>query len=254
MDERTQELIQAELDDALGEGEQRHLEAALEHSEEARLYQRQMRQIRELLHDDAEPEFPSELHAAILDSVELPSQKRGLGSYLSSTHMHFRYGFAALATFGLAVGVFMNNPGFELPQETSGLVGTVMPATEANAISDGAIDRFTMDRNNLKAELSLRGSGESYQLQLKANASEPINLMIDLASSGLRLDIGGDRTADPERDATMQIDLQGQKELTINLVTRPGAPAAGNIRHSWQQGDKVLESGYLRIKPESEHD
>ena len=49
MDERTQALIQAELDGELGSEQQQQLEALLEHSGEARIYQRQLRQLHELL-------------------------------------------------------------------------------------------------------------------------------------------------------------------------------------------------------------
>jgi len=253
MDERSQALIQAELDGELGSEQQQQLEALLEHSGEARIYQRQLRQLHELLQQDAEPEFPDDLHASILASVHLPKPKRGLASYLSPVNMHFRYGFAALATFGLALGVYKYNTGFELQQDTSGLVGTMMPMSEPGAGTGRAIDRISMSRDDFSAELTLRGGGDSYQLQLSAQARKPMNVLIDLGSSGLRLDSGGDSVADDARNTRVRIEFQGQKELTLNLVPETETASAGDIGYSWRLGDKVLESGYLRTQAEPEH-
>ena len=96
IDARTEELINAALDDELGAGERGELEQRLAGSSEAREYQASLQQLDNHLRAMPQEALPASLHEQITTAVELPapvSRKAGIADVRAWPGV-VRYGLA----------------------------------------------------------------------------------------------------------------------------------------------------------------
>ncbi len=250
IDERTRELIHADLDGELDSADREELEQRLSASETAREYRTQMQDLDAFLSRVPNQEPPDSLHASIMGSVQLPSGgRKGLAFGFGRFPGYVRYGFATAAGLLLAIGMYEYRPGTDGMSDMSNLVGTIMP--DRSAIKGERLSRFDFDIEQLSAEVNLVRRDEALVLEMLLDAVGPVSITVDFAGEGLEFDaitqLQSDLDSIEIADRNIRIEASGRQHFAVLLHEGSGQSANARILLDWSSAGRSLKTAELKV-------
>ena len=157
LENRTLELINADLDGELGPEEAAELDALLESSSESRKMRSELLKLTNIL--DGLPQLtpPADLSEQILQQIKLPRRtaKQLLGNLFAS-FQPAAAGLAFAAGLLLTVGVYELSPRNASVGDLASMVGTMVADNESSATRQ--IDSFSIEQSGLSGSVNLRES------------------------------------------------------------------------------------------------
>lgn len=184
LNERALYLINAEIDGALEPGEQAELESVLSASQEARVMRAELKKLASLLDETPPPQPPADLVRRIVDQLPPPRLRPSFS--LSAFFASFQPAPTAAAfAAGLlaAVGFYELSVHDRPTADISNMVGTIVaPRQEAEALHR---DLLELSAPGLSGTMSLDAQGEVFVVDVDVNSSQPIEIELGLAGSGL---------------------------------------------------------------------
>ena len=224
LEERTINLINADLDGELEASEREVLEAILESSAEAREMRAELLRLNNLLDSLPEQAPPPGLSNQILKQLTPPlSASRSFFSNLIASFQPATAGMAFAAGLLLAVGFYEVSRGGQPSGDAASMVGTMVAAGQGSS-------------GLLKSDLLLRGDGFTgtvsmkkvagiYALSFDLNSEGPTEIEVGLDHTGLAY--GGFAETPGEADQafdsvaisgeTLRVVNQGRQQFTVFL-------------------------------------
>jgi anti-sigma factor RsiW len=247
-------LINAELDGELARGEREELDAALSESEEARIMQRELRRVANLVEGLPEREPPVGLTNRIVSRVTLPEVSR-----ISRVSRWFRPFQPAPVSLAFAAGLLLTVTYYELSGrgrpaiDLSSMVGSMVSHPEGRSAS--LLDSILVESPGLSGRVDLSEQGSLYVLGFQFDGDRATEIDIALADSGL--DFVGIAEADAGRGSdnesyevsggTLRVVNQGRKSFSVFLLQTAGATGGGrNISIGISSNGERLFEGVLR--------
>ena len=225
VDERTLDLINADIDGELKPEESQELDAILEASADARAMRSELLRLSNLLDNQPAVNPPADLAQHILQQIKLPETA---GSFsLSGLFSSFQPATAGLAfAAGLLATVSFyeltpdNSPGFD----TAGMVGT-MVANPENRGADVA-DSLSFSEPGVAGTVSLQSGKDVFALEFNLESTETVEIEVAFAEAGLGF--GGIAHAVIDNEAadesyeisggTLRVVNQGRQSFTVFLL------------------------------------
>ena len=245
------ELISAAADGDLGRGERAELDRLLEQSPEAHAFQTDLENLESLLAEIPPPDLPETLHADIMARVPVP-QARSTGSlltWLGSSEPILRYGLATAAGLLLAVGFYESPLSVSHSGNVIDLVGTMAPA--GNRSDMDLVDSYAFRSDGLDTLIQLERRNDSLSLDIRIDADEPVDLAVNLAGSGARLEALSQNESPLESisltDQILRIQALGRRRITAYLRRVDDTDFAGEakIALEFSSEGKLLQQGSL---------
>ncbi|MSQ99473.1 MAG: hypothetical protein EXR85_09310 [Xanthomonadales bacterium] len=195
LNERIIDLIQADVDGELAAHDRAELSRELLQSQEARKFRDDMVRINELMASIPSLDPPAGLQNKIANAIKLPKRAQ-LPARSSRWFQPAGYGLSLAA--GLLMGVGIAQFSTKDTQDLSAVVGTMMSHTEVQQGSAGESLAVSLDyvQGNIKRSYL----DQALALEFDLKSVEPVEITIDLSSTGLRF--GG--FADQERAAAVE--------------------------------------------------
>jgi len=171
------ELIQRSIDGELDAREQGELESLLAASPEAREFHADLASLDQALRSLPGETPPAGLRDDIVGAIELPAAAARRDSAALPAFM--RYGLAASVGLMIAVAFYEGGP-YLGGQDTGGMVGTMAPQP--------ADPRHSLAVEAVNGLAALHREGEARVLDFTWDVDDNVDVVIDLADTGLRVD------------------------------------------------------------------
>jgi hypothetical protein len=181
LNERIADLIQAEIDGALAEGDREELRIALAESAVARAYRDEMLHLASMLNDVPDLEPPAGLNRRILDSIELPAPRQ-LPAWLRNWFQPASYGLAVAAGMLLAVGMIKVLPLSD--DDMTSLVGSMV--SHDASLPETSRSQLAVDLDAVEGSVLLKDLNGTLALQFDLVSAKEVEILIPLAESGLQ--------------------------------------------------------------------
>ena len=254
-DERITELLSIASGRELNDEEQSELDGLLEASPETeRRLRSDFDRIDAILDGMPRVSPPPTLHDRIMASVSLPAARPGTRSDRDdglygwlNPFAALRYGVAAAAGLILAA-VFYESRGIQGPLELTELVGAMAPRPERN--NADVLDSFAFHAEGIECRVSLERRDGKLLLEVHVDAESPLDVAIDLASAGVRLEA----LAQPEEalesieadGQVLRMRARGRRQLTALLQRADGVGEAGErMNLEFSTKGRLLKRGSL---------
>ncbi|MEX2126452.1 MAG: hypothetical protein WD795_21335 [Woeseia sp.] len=248
---RTLELISAAADGELGDAERAELDRLLDESPEAREFQAELENLEALFGDIPLPDMPETLHADIMARVPLPQaiSASPMFAWLRAPAPIWRYGLATAAGLLLAVAFYESPLFFSHTGNTIDLVGTMAPAGSRS--DTDLVDSYAFRSDGLETLIRLERGHDSLLLDIRIDADEPVELAVNLAGAGARLEALSQSESPPESislaDRILHIQALGRRRITAHLRRVDDADFAGEAKIELELSSegKLLQQGSL---------
>ena len=254
-EERAFELLSAAADGELNDAEQAELDRLLEASPELSRFSTELGRIDAILRKVPDLAPPETLHDRIMTSVSRPAVKpapevkHGFSWFRSTTPFTaLRYGMATAAGLVLAAA-FYESRGISEPVDLTELVGSMAPDRERDA-SD-VLDTFAFHADGIESQVSLERRNGMLLLDIRVDAEAPVEISVDLASAGARLEAlaqSEDSLESIEIDGrVLRMRAQGRRQLTALLRRAEVARLQGRetIGLEFSSEGRLLQRGSL---------
>lgn len=254
IDERTLDLINADVDGELTPEQSRELDAILEASADARAMRSELLRLTNLLDNQPAVNPPADLAQNILQQIKMPEPA---GSFsLSGLFSSFQPATAGLAfAAGLLATVSFyelapdNSPGLD----TAGMVGT-MVANPENRGTDLA-DSLSFSEPGVTGSVSLQTGKDVFALEFNLESTETVEIEVAFAEAGLGF--GGIARAVIDHKAadesykvsggTLRVVNQGRQSFTVFLLNAASdGSSSKEINIVVSSGEARLITGVLR--------
>lgn len=179
LNERIAELIQADLDGELEQGNRAELDSALAASGDARKLREDLGRVVHLMSNVPDREPPAELHRRLMDSIVLPSKPR-FAMFNSLWESPFSHGLALAAGVLLAVGV--TQVGHKQPASVEDLVGTMV--RNGNDAPGAASSVLKVDSPVVQGQIRLKPMDKAWVLEFDLASSDAVDIKVDLGATG----------------------------------------------------------------------
>jgi anti-sigma factor RsiW len=254
LEERTVELINAELDGELGPVEKEKLQAILDSSEEARAMKAEFEKLVKLI--DATPEVspPAGLSQEILGQITLPSPKSAFSlAGLFPSFQPATAGLAFAAGLLVAVGFYELTPRHGVSADPASMVGTMVVNRQEQPFEQ--LDSLSIEGPGLSGTVSLQEGGGVFILNFDLNSEDTTEIEIALAEAGLGFGgiaraLPGARMADESfqvSEGTLRVVNQGRQAFTVFLPdVATGGGSGREIIIGISSGEAQVFSGVLR--------
>jgi anti-sigma factor RsiW len=254
-DGRINELLNVAADRYLSDEEQAELEHLLQASPEAgRRLRSEFEHIDATLRNIPNVALPQALHEQIMARVALPMVKPTTRSPQASSwwgslnpFIALRYGMAAAAGLVLAA-VFYESRGISGPADLTELVGSMAPKGERGAAD--VLDTYAFRADGIDCLLSLERRNGMLLLNIDVGADTPVDISVDLASAGVRLEALAqmeDSLESIETDGRiLRMRAQGRRQLTALLQPAgDSAQGEGPMNLEFSVKGRLLQRGSL---------
>ncbi len=249
MDARTEELINAALDNELDAAEVAELDKILGQSAEARAYHASLQQLDVQLRALPRENIPAGLHEDISSAISLP---RAPAKTIAPAHSWpgvVRYGLAASLGLAVAIGFYELRT---LPPGSANydlMTGTIAP-DDSNTI----VDDFSFEKSGQVYSGELIRKADSTVLEVRIESQETIDISIDLADTGLRF-AAIKQMLDPLDTFSVAADEirargQGRQRFSVSFTSTGDAqpdPDA-RIRIEYSRDGKLIEQRNLKAR------
>lgn len=189
INERTTELIQADVDGELGSENRAELEAALAASEEARKLRDDLGRVAHLMSTAPAPDLPWGFHRRLLDAIMLPKRPR-LSLFASIWTGPASYGLAVAAGVLIAVGISRFAP--QGQENMEDLVGTMV--VQGDDLPGAPSSVLQIDVPAVSGRVQLKQMDQAWVLEFDLESREAVELDVELGEGGLTF--GGFATQD----------------------------------------------------------
>ena len=225
MNENDKLELQALLDGELDAAEAQALRTRLAGDPEAELLEQEMIQLTALLADTADINAPADLEQRIVDSMPAPIDRQAQTQMIARIPRRSRpqwQGFALAASLLVAVvvGVGVWSPNAIDRSLAGQMTGTLMPQADLLGSAD-------FSWQDVDAHIALQRAGEAYELLVRADAGQPIEIYV------FTLD------AQPIADLV----VSGEQRTVFPLAAAPDGLAVELVR-----GGEVVFSGSLEFE------
>lgn len=241
IEQRTLDLIHAELDGELHVGDLAELQLRLESDPEARAMRDHLGAIAGALGRMPPVAPPAGLQEQILQATR-PAAK--VLPFRNRRTQFVRYTMALAAGVALAaVGIqFSGNSGYSL--EADQLVGTI--GGQASAPGQ-AVSEVALQAADLKGSVGLTPDAGRWQLVFELASRQPVTVTAAYAEAAFRLNgySGGDPAAAAISATPGHIEFVNQGEQRLVLFLEPGA--GGPVRISFEGQGKLLQEAVLDV-------
>lgn len=166
---------------------------------------------------------PETLHDRIMASVSLPAphtaSRPGFNWFGQKTpFVALRYGMAAAAGL-LVAAMFYESRGISGPVDLTELYGTMAPKQE-RGLTD-VVDSYAFRAAGVDCRLSLERRNGMLLLDIRVDAQAPVDISVDLASAGVRLEALA-QIKDPlesieTNGRVLRMQARGRRQLTALL-------------------------------------
>jgi len=252
-DERVLELLSAAADGELNDAEQTELDGLLDASPEAYRFREELDRIDAILRKVPDRAAPEMLHDRIMSSVSLPAIKsrpramQGFSWFRRTTPpVALRYGMAAAAGL-LVAAAFYESRGISDPADLSQLVGSMAPARTAPDV----LDTYAFHAPGIASEVTLERRNGMFLLDIRIDSAEPVDVSVDLASAGVRLQALAQTEDSLEsieiEGRTLHMRAHGRRQLTALLERTEHAGRQGleTINLEFSSEGRLLQRGSL---------
>ena len=234
LDQRSIELINADIDGELGPQEQRELKAILKSSPEAVTFRFELLELNNAFRSMPELNPPPALARNIIDQVKLPARQTlfNLPGFLTGLNP-VAGGLAFAAGLLLAVGFYETGSRKVTQQDTVNMVGPMVASDQV--ISPGQGDRLLLDLDGLSGTVSLNVSENRQTLEFDLDSNQVIEIELDfemagLVVSGFAQDDRGDGSFIDTLEllgGTMRVVNLGKHHFVVFLRQAPGLKNQG---------------------------
>jgi hypothetical protein len=256
-DERTFELVSAAADGELNDVEQAELDRLLEQSPEVRRFHADLGRVNSIMRKVPELTPPETLHDRIMTATSLPAartHKAAPGTRFGrpgwpAPSAVLRYGLATAAGLVLAVGFYESQSEFNDRGDIMELVGTMAPNHDRTAA--GILDSYSFRTGGLESQIFLERRNGALLLDIQVDADKPIDISVDLAAAGARLDAlaqtGSSFESIEISGQTLRVRALGRRQLTALLHRVDDAALTGRetIELQFSSEGKLLQRGSL---------
>ena len=185
LEERTINLINADIDGELEADEREDLEAILESSAEARAMRAELLRLSNLLDNVPEQSPPTDLLHKILNQIT-PPPRGGAVFSLSKLFASFQpatTGLAFAAGLLLTVGFYELSPNHQSTGDTAGMVGTMMASQPGGP--EFLKNDMSINGDGFSGTLSLRENEGIYVLNFDLESEDQTEIEVGLDGTGL---------------------------------------------------------------------
>ncbi len=223
IEERTLQLINADLDGELGQAEKDELEAILESSAEARLMKAEFQKLANLLDNAPEQTPPLDLSARILGQVALSSKPSFTLTNLFSSFQPATAGLAFAAGLLLTVGFYEISPRYGSASDTTSMVGTMVAGQQSQRAESK--DRLSFEGSGVSGNVSVQKSQGMLVLNFELDSDQKTEIEVSLSEAGLSFGgiahvSTGDEAADESykiSGGTLRVVNQGRQAFSVFL-------------------------------------
>jgi len=184
IDERTIELINADIDGELEPSERLELDGILDSSADARAMRAELLSLNNLLESLPEQKPPAGLLQEILNKITLPGEKSAFSlSRLFTSFQPAATGLAFAAGLLVTVSFYELLPRQGTSLDTGGMVGTMVanPAT----MPTESRDVLAFEGAGLDGSVTLKGNKKLLILEFDLDSSEQVEIKVAYAEAGL---------------------------------------------------------------------
>ena len=253
LEQRTLELINAEIDGELLPEERSELDAILASSGDARTMKAELQKLANVM--DSMPQLapPEDLAERILKEVRLPAGRptfswAGLFSSLQPAPVGLAFAAGLLVT----VGVYEMSPGHRSDVDPASIVGTMV--LDPGAQLAGQADSLVISVPGVTGTVSLGAAGNLQVLSFDLESTDDAEIAISLSEAGLsfggiaRVAASG-ATADGSYEVsggTLRVVNQGRQAFSVFLLEAGTAGGGKEISIGISTGGAPVFSGVLR--------
>jgi hypothetical protein len=224
LEERTLDLINADIDGELSGDERRELEALLESSEEARALRAEFLRLSNLLDAQEQLQPPPDLAGRILEDLRLP--RPAAPAVAAGWFSSFRPAQAGLA---FAAGLLATVAWYEMTAgqapmtDTASMVGTLVANPRLSR--EAALDSLSLEVEGVSGQVTLSRSGTFYLLNFEIDSGRPVEIEIAFAEAGLGFGGLAHTITDAQSaggsyvitGGALRVENQGRKAFTVFL-------------------------------------
>jgi anti-sigma factor RsiW len=256
-DERIIDLVSAATDGELSSDERAEFDRLIEQSPEARRLCDEINRIDSVLRKIPELTPPEMLHGRIMADISLPStgtwqrMTASKAGWLSSLEPFtvLRYGVATAAGIVLAMAFYESHPGLSQPADISELVGTM--AANRDRREANIVDTFAFHAERVDGRVSLERRNGMLLLDIRVDAEEPVDISVDLAAAGVRLNALAQTGSSLEfieiTGRVLHVRARGRRQLTavLHRVNDTAVSGGDTIELEFSSGGKLFQRGAL---------
>lgn len=253
LEQRTLELINAEIDGALRADEKAELDAILESSAEARAMKAELQKLSNLMGSLPEQMPPEQLTGQILAQVRLPNNRPAFSlRALMASLQPARVGLAFAAGLLVTVGVYELSPGHRADVDPARVVGTMVLNPEAQDFDQA--DSVAISGSGVSGTVTLSAVGKLQVLSFDLESTDATEIAISLSEAGLSF--GGIAhvaasgvTTDGSYEVsggTLRVVNQGHQAFSVFLLEAGTDGGGKGISIGISTGGAPVFSGVLR--------
>lgn len=252
--ERLMELISAEADDALSDPERAELERLLAEYPDGRRFRAELAGLESVLASAAEPEIPASLRSSIMSRATAkgarPSGTRRPRLRVPGMLPVLRYGVAGAAGLLLAVAWFGSQPARHGAPNLDELVGTITSHRSRSGAEE--LGAYLFRERGVASDVRLLRRDGALLLDIRIEADRPLELRVDLAGAGVRLDAVAQDEGPVDfiqfADEELRVRGLGERRLIAVLHRTDDKVVAGGgrIALEYSSGGKLLQQGSLK--------
>ena len=188
------DLIQAELDDQLSDGQRAELDTLLRESADARADREEYRDLAGLLRQVSSRQPPESLRQSILAQIELAGRQRPAPTAWAIPAAA-RTAMAFAAGIVVTIGLFRLAPVDIGPTDTRTLVGSMVRNQALNY--EFPRDQLKFDLGTGQGSVELHRNNNLLVLEFELRSARPMNLELEYAGQGLQFEGFAHQSATP---------------------------------------------------------
>jgi len=254
VDQRTLNLINANIDGEISAIERDELDRLLLSSESVRQLDRELRTVTKLLDDLPDLESPPYLQSAIERQVRLPADSAtrkklsGLFAWLDSSS--WRTGLALAAGVVLTISVYEMGSKPVSIEDSRNMTGTIIKHGSTSRQGE-VLDSLRLDSAQLNGLVELRNENGLFTVDVQLNSGVPVDVVVDFAGRGLVLESASNSSdsgnAVAVGDGEIRLASNGSDHLSVKLRRTTDAQTSGPIALDFYAGERLVKKAELNI-------
>lgn len=224
IDERTMQLLNADIDGELEVSERVELDGILDRSTEARAMRAELLNLNNVLDGLPQQEPPAGLLQEILKNITLPGEKTGFSfSRLFTSFQPATAGLAFAAGLLVTVSFYELAPRQGASVDTAGMVGTMMANPASRPVDSRDILAF--EGAGLDGSVALKGNNDLLMLDFDLDSDKQVEIEVAYAEAGLGFSGIAHTVDDPSEvvqsyrvtEGVLRVVNQGRQVFTVFL-------------------------------------
>lgn len=249
IDQKYIDLINADLDGEISDGDKAELQAFLSQNAEGRALQEELSTLAATLAAEEALEPPPHLRYVIMESIRPAPVARKRPGFLQALFATPAVGYAATFAAGVLLTLGLVNSGqisIRAFDDVTGLVGSV-----ADPVAADTVGTISIDEPSVAGTVSLRNSGSMLILDFDLVAAELIEIEADYTDKTIwfngfaQLESSG--TTISAETGRVRLGMQGKRRYAVYLQNEGGRNTTVNLR--FMAAGKVVHEASLNYVP-----